>query len=190
MNAEADLKTRIELFKAVIASIQSALKALLLINSGAAVSLLTFVGHLISSDRSQFVRSFANALLWAIIGIALVAIAYVASCVSLVLLSEAFNHLSASKKAKESADEGTFDSDAEGMLRLRCGRCGIAATLVIWILSLAAFVVSCCICLRCLPRNQIRQRHEGLTDQNLHEQGHALSWRPLVKNTAGHGDET
>jgi hypothetical protein len=49
----------LELFKSVISTANIAIKSLININGGAAVELLAFVGHLLSTRGKQLVHGFA-----------------------------------------------------------------------------------------------------------------------------------
>jgi hypothetical protein len=65
---------RIELAKSVILTAQNALKSAMLINGGAAVALLAFVGHVWKPDGSTLLISIAGALYWFVIGVLLDAV--------------------------------------------------------------------------------------------------------------------
>jgi hypothetical protein len=55
----AQIAANLELFKSVISTANIAIKSLITINGGAAVALLAFVGHLLSTGGKQLVRGFA-----------------------------------------------------------------------------------------------------------------------------------
>jgi hypothetical protein len=62
---------RTELFKSVILTGQNALKSAILINGGAAVALLAFIGHVWKLDGSLLLKSLAGALVCFVIGVLL-----------------------------------------------------------------------------------------------------------------------
>ena len=67
----------LEGFKQVIALGQSTLKSLMLINGGAAVALLAFLGNLVTrSDPSANIVAFADSMRMFVIGVFLAAVAY------------------------------------------------------------------------------------------------------------------
>ncbi len=61
---------QVEMFRAVVMAGQSAMQSVVLINGGAAVALLAFLGHAISTKASAvFVQPIANALYLFVIGV-------------------------------------------------------------------------------------------------------------------------
>jgi hypothetical protein len=66
----------LEGFRQVIALGQSALKSVMLINGGASVAILAFIGHLVSSEHSTLsILPFAEALRFFVIGVFMAAMA-------------------------------------------------------------------------------------------------------------------
>ncbi|MEX0802462.1 MAG: hypothetical protein WD688_03970 [Candidatus Binatia bacterium] len=78
------LTDRTELFRSVILAGQSALKSAILINGGAAVALLAFIGHVWKPDMSSPLKELAGPLVWFVAGVLLDAMAagltYVSQC--------------------------------------------------------------------------------------------------------------
>jgi hypothetical protein len=67
---------KLEMFRSVIASGQNALKTSILINGGAAVALLAFVGHMVASDKAaHLVSAFALPMLLFVAGVCATAVA-------------------------------------------------------------------------------------------------------------------
>jgi len=69
---EAQAASARELFKSVITTAMVAIKSLILINGGAAVALLAFIGHLATSETrslSPAIHAFAVPLAWFVIGV-------------------------------------------------------------------------------------------------------------------------
>jgi hypothetical protein len=70
---EAQAASARELFKSVIAMATLTIKSLILINGGAAVALLAFIGHLATAETTetsgQAINAFAAPLLWFVIGV-------------------------------------------------------------------------------------------------------------------------
>ena len=66
----------LEGFRQVIALGQSSLRSIMLINGGAAVALLAFLGNLITNNSGAAVPSFANAMQAFVLGVFLAAVAY------------------------------------------------------------------------------------------------------------------
>ena len=67
----------LEMFKSVIASGQNSLKACMLMHAGACIALLAFIGNLASSaDTRLFIPQLAGVMLWFVIGVLVVSIAY------------------------------------------------------------------------------------------------------------------
>ena len=70
---EARAASSRELFKSVIAMAKLTVKSLILINGGAAVALLAFIGHLATAKSAETsppaINTFANPLLWFVIGV-------------------------------------------------------------------------------------------------------------------------
>ena len=72
-----DKDSSLEMFKSVIASGQNSLRACMLINAGACIALLAFIGNLASSaDTRLFIPQLAGVMLWFVIGVLVVSIAY------------------------------------------------------------------------------------------------------------------
>ena len=67
----------LEMFKSIIASGQNSLRACMLIHAGACIALLAFVGNLVSSAETRgLVGLFSGVMLWFVVGVLLVAVAY------------------------------------------------------------------------------------------------------------------
>jgi len=67
----------LEMFKSVIVSGQNSLKACMLMHAGACIALLAFIGNLASSaDTRLFIPQLAGVMLWFVIGVLVVSIAY------------------------------------------------------------------------------------------------------------------
>jgi hypothetical protein len=60
----------LEMFKSVLASGQAVIKSATLINSGGAIAILAFVGHLTTDAQTRaLVSGFATTLLWFVVGV-------------------------------------------------------------------------------------------------------------------------
>lgn len=74
-------ESRMEIYRSTIMSGQAAMKSTILINGGAAVALLAFIGHLVSSGQKSIVPSFALPLFCfvaaALCGVVAVGLTYV-----------------------------------------------------------------------------------------------------------------
>lgn len=67
----------LEMFKSVITSGQNSLKACMLMHAGACIALLAFIGNLASSaDTRAFIPQLAGVMLWFVLGVLVVSIAY------------------------------------------------------------------------------------------------------------------
>lgn len=74
--SKQDADGNMEMFKSVLASGQAAIKSVMMINGGAAVAILAFMGHLATNAQSkQFVAHFGSALLCFAAGVLLAALA-------------------------------------------------------------------------------------------------------------------
>src|SRR6266511_1626140 len=81
-NIDHESKHRLELLKSVVAAGESSLKMLLLINGGAAVALLAFLGNVLTKDKlpagvTAAVPKFTTGLLRYATGVAIVGVAAV-----------------------------------------------------------------------------------------------------------------
>ena len=67
----------LEMFKSVIASGQNSLKACMLMHAGACIAILAFIGNLASSAETRlFIPPLARVMLWFVIGVLVVSVAY------------------------------------------------------------------------------------------------------------------
>jgi ABC-type Fe3+ transport system permease subunit len=82
----------LEMFKSVIASGQIALRFLLLINGGASLAMLTFIGTL-TKNRPVMVTEYAFSLLFFVIGVLLATI-----CAGLTYINQVIYHAKGDKK--------------------------------------------------------------------------------------------
>lgn len=87
LNAQQDERRHthewnVEQFRQVIALGQSAMKAGVVINGGAAVALLAFIGHMAAEAQAFRVLPFANSLWWFVMGVLASGVAFAASYVS------------------------------------------------------------------------------------------------------------
>lgn len=87
LNAQQDQRRHahewdVEQFRQVIALGQSAMKAGVVINGGAAVALLAFIGHMAAEAHAFQVLPFANSLWWFITGVLASGVAFGATYVS------------------------------------------------------------------------------------------------------------
>jgi hypothetical protein len=121
-----------ELFKSVITTAGVAIKSLILINGGAAVALLAFIGHLATSETNQHaapVHAFAFPLLWFVIGVWTAALFAGFVAAAQKLYSEAYDR--AVKNDAQAAQRGR---------RLqRCANACVVVVIVCGLCSLAAF---------------------------------------------------
>ena len=114
---EASNATALELLKSVVTTAGVAIKSLILINGGAAVALLAFIGHLATSGTNTGapVHAFAVPLLWFVIGVWTAALFAGFVAAAQKLYAEEFN-------------QRTFSKDARYARRLR--RCANVCVLV------------------------------------------------------------
>ncbi len=87
LNAQQDERRHahewdVEQFRQVIALGQSAMKAGVVINGGAAVALLAFIGHMVGEARAFRVLPFADSMWWFVIGVLASGVAFAATYVS------------------------------------------------------------------------------------------------------------
>ena len=87
LNAQQDERRHahewdVEQFRQVIALGQSAMKAGVVINGGAAVALLAFIGHMAGGAQAFRVLPFANSLWWFVMGVLASGVAFGATYVS------------------------------------------------------------------------------------------------------------
>jgi hypothetical protein len=72
-----DKDSSLEMFKSVIASGQNSLKACMLMHAGACIAMLAFIGNLASSAETRlFIPQLAEVMLWFVVGVLVVSIAY------------------------------------------------------------------------------------------------------------------
>jgi hypothetical protein len=77
----------LEVYRQVNAVGQSALKSIMLINGGAAVALLAFLGNLVNSHANVALLPFANSMRGFVIGVFLSAVAFATTYLSQVCYS-------------------------------------------------------------------------------------------------------
>ena len=72
-----DKDSSLEMFKSVIASGQNSLRACMLMHAGACIAILAFIGNLASSAETRlFIPPLARVMLWFVIGVLVVSVAY------------------------------------------------------------------------------------------------------------------
>ena len=139
---EARNTTALELLKSVITTATVAIRSLILINGGAAVALLTFIGHLATTENhgAASIENHGQAI---DAGAAIHAFACPLACfVAGVLAAALFAAFVAAgqKLYAEEFNQRTFNNDARYARRLwRCANACVLVSIVFGLCSLAAF---------------------------------------------------